>query len=87
VNTADLELRQLSPFELKYRLIGLAASHAERMMLNAGRGNPNFLATAPRHGFFQPGSCCCHGKQAENSEDVHNCQGRSRSKFYLIRAF
>ena len=24
-------------------------------MLNAGRGNPNFLATIPRHGFFQLG--------------------------------
>ncbi|HEV2334681.1 MAG TPA: bifunctional aspartate transaminase/aspartate 4-decarboxylase [Stellaceae bacterium] len=53
---ADLErLSQLSPFELKNRLIGLAASHAERVLLNAGRGNPNFLATAPRHGFFQLG--------------------------------
>ncbi len=52
----DLDkLSQLSPFELKNRLIGLAASHAERVLLNAGRGNPNFLATAPRHGFFQLG--------------------------------
>ena len=24
-------------------------------MLNAGRGNPNFLATIPRHAFFQLG--------------------------------
>jgi len=56
VNTADLaKLSQLSPFELKNCLIELAASHAERMMLNAGRGNPNFLATASRHGFFQLG--------------------------------
>ena len=45
-------LSRLSPFELKNSLIELAASHAERMMLNAGRGNPNFLATVPRHGFF-----------------------------------
>jgi aspartate 4-decarboxylase len=36
-------------------LIRLASSHADRLMLNAGRGNPNFLATAPRHGFFQCG--------------------------------
>ena len=56
MGTADLDkLSQLSPFELKNRLIGLAASHAERVLLNAGRGNPNFLATAPRHGFFQLG--------------------------------
>jgi aspartate 4-decarboxylase len=56
VEAADLDkLSQLSPFELKNRLIKLAASHAERVMLNAGRGNPNFLATVPRHAFFQLG--------------------------------
>ena len=49
------KLSQLSPFELKDQLMALASSHAERMMLNAGRGNPNFLATMPRHGFFQLG--------------------------------
>lgn len=48
-------LSRLSPFELKDQLMALASSHAERMMLNAGRGNPNFLATMPRHGFFQLG--------------------------------
>ena len=48
-------LSKLSPFELKDQLMALASSHAERMMLNAGRGNPNFLATVPRHGFFQLG--------------------------------
>ena len=46
------KLSRLSPFELKNSLIELAANHAERVMLNAGRGNPNFLATAPRHAFF-----------------------------------
>ncbi len=49
------KLAQLSPFELKDQLMALASSHAERMMLNAGRGNPNFLVTMPRHGFFQLG--------------------------------
>lgn len=53
----DLDrLSRLSPFELKDSLIALAASHAERVMLNAGRGNPNFLATAPRHAFFLLGA-------------------------------
>jgi aspartate 4-decarboxylase len=46
---------KLSPFELKDQLTALASSHAERLMLNAGRGNPNFLATIPRHAFFQLG--------------------------------
>jgi aspartate 4-decarboxylase len=45
----------LSPFQLKDQLIQLASSHSERMMLNAGRGNPNWLATTPRAGFFQLG--------------------------------
>ena len=49
------KLSQLSPFELKDQLMALASSHADRTMLNAGRGNPNFLATIPRHGFFQLG--------------------------------
>jgi aspartate 4-decarboxylase len=48
------KLALLSPFELKDALIQVA-SGADRAMLNAGRGNPNFLATTPRHGFFQFG--------------------------------
>lgn len=53
---ADYEkFRKLSPFELKDQLISLASGKAQRAMLDAGRGNPNFLATTPRHGFFQLG--------------------------------
>ncbi|MFJ2987312.1 bifunctional aspartate transaminase/aspartate 4-decarboxylase [Collimonas sp. NPDC087041] len=48
------KLALLSPFELKDALIQVAAD-SDRSMLNAGRGNPNFLATTPRHGFFQFG--------------------------------
>lgn len=46
---------QLSPFELKNELIRLAQTDHERMMLNAGRGNPNWLADTPRNTFFQLG--------------------------------
>ncbi|WP_421726432.1 bifunctional aspartate transaminase/aspartate 4-decarboxylase [Bauldia sp.] len=46
---------KLSPFELKNELIRLAGTDAERMMLNAGRGNPNWLADVPRRGLFQLG--------------------------------
>lgn len=54
VDRSELDkLGRLSPFELKNRLIELAASHGERMMLNAGRGNPNFFATVPRHAFVE----------------------------------
>lgn len=46
---------KLSPFELKDKLIELAGNNTDRLMLNAGRGNPNFLATIPRRAFFQLG--------------------------------
>jgi aspartate 4-decarboxylase len=49
------EFARLSPFELKDRLITLASSDAQRLMLNAGRGNPNFLATLPRRAFLSLG--------------------------------
>lgn len=52
---AKKSLDQLSPFEFKDQLIKMASSHHERMMLNAGRGNPNFLATHPRHAFLAIG--------------------------------
>jgi aspartate 4-decarboxylase len=45
----------LSPFELKDQLIERASSDAQRLMLNAGRGNPNFLATLPRWAFLSLG--------------------------------
>lgn len=45
----------LSPFELKDKLIAVASSDAQRLMLNAGRGNPNFLATLPRWAFLSLG--------------------------------
>lgn len=46
---------KLSPFELKNELIKMASSKKNRLLLNAGRGNPNFLATLPRQAFWQLG--------------------------------
>jgi aspartate 4-decarboxylase len=45
----------LSPFEIKDELINLAKTTSKRTQsafLNAGRGNPNWVATTPREGFF-----------------------------------
>jgi aspartate 4-decarboxylase len=45
----------LSPFEIKDELIRLAKSASrttQSAFLNAGRGNPNWIATTPREGFF-----------------------------------
>jgi len=49
------QFAKLSPFELKDQLITIASSDAQRLMLNAGRGNPNFLATLPRWAFLSLG--------------------------------
>src|SRR5215831_2396793 len=53
-----IELRNfetLSPFEIKDELIKLARKTSRKgqsVFLNAGRGNPNWIATTPREGFF-----------------------------------
>ncbi|QYF74371.1 bifunctional aspartate transaminase/aspartate 4-decarboxylase [Cryobacterium sp. PAMC25264] len=56
---------KLSPFELKDKLISVASSDAQRLMLNAGRGNPNFLATLPRWAFLTLGEFAM--REAERS--------------------
>ena len=56
---------ELSPFEFKDELIRMASSQADRTMHNAGRGNPNFLATAPRHAFLRLGDFAL--KESERS--------------------
>lgn len=52
---AQHALLSLSPFELKDELIKLSNDNAKAgtyAMLNAGRGNPNWIATTPRLAFF-----------------------------------
>ncbi len=55
---SERKLEQMSPFELKNNLINLAeksqdkSSHA---MLNAGRGNPNWISAVPREALFTLG--------------------------------
>ena len=51
----EKSLSELSPFEIKGTLIELANTDAKkstRQFLNAGRGNPNWVATTPRDAFF-----------------------------------
>jgi aspartate 4-decarboxylase len=50
-------LAQLSPFQLKDELIRYAKDQsgskaATHKFLNAGRGNPNWIAATPREAFF-----------------------------------
>ncbi len=52
---AQRALGRLDPFELKDRLIALAEENARRgtqVLLNAGRGNPNWVATGAREALF-----------------------------------
>lgn len=52
------QMEKLSPFELEGRLEELAVAPQDRgglSMLNAGRGNPNFVAAEPREAFFRLG--------------------------------
>lgn len=51
----ERKMSEISPFELKNILIDLADESARKsthIMLNAGRGNPNWIATVPREAFF-----------------------------------
>ena len=55
----EKQFEKLSPFELKNKLIELAkesSRQSARTMLNAGRGNPNWIATTPRNAFFALGN-------------------------------
>ncbi len=51
----EKKYEHLSPFELKNKLIQMAGEKSVRTMLNAGRGNPNWVATTARQAFFQMG--------------------------------
>lgn len=55
IRAKERELSKMSPFEIKNTLIALAKKDARkstRQFLNAGRGNPDWIATAPREAFF-----------------------------------
>jgi hypothetical protein len=52
------EYEQISPFELTERLLELAHGHertSTRALLDAGRGNPNWVCATPREAFFALG--------------------------------
>ncbi len=54
----ERKYEQISPFEFKDELIRLAKEHERkptRTLLNAGRGNPNWIAATPREAFFALG--------------------------------
>ncbi len=59
VRKYERALEAMSPFEIKNTLIKMAKKGSETSTdtyLNAGRGNPNWIATAPREAFFLIGT-------------------------------
>jgi len=78
--TEEHRLAQLSPFELKDHLIALAGENlkqAATTMLNAGRGNPNWIATTPREAFFLLGQFGL--KESRRSWDEYDALGGTPS--------
>ena len=59
----EKDLEKLSPFEIKNNLINYAkesCKNSSSMFLNAGRGNPNWIATIPRQALFLIGQFGIH---------------------------
>lgn len=58
IRTMERSFESISPFEFKNKLINLAEQDEKkstRAMLNAGRGNPNWIAATPREAYFALG--------------------------------
>lgn len=71
-------LGRLDPFELKDRLIALASAHARRSagpLLNAGRGNPDWLALAPRAAFHLLGRFALEEAHATRGSELGRLPG------------
>jgi len=50
--------KEISPFELKNKLIKMAEGNKPDQMLNAGRGNPNFFNDFGRHFLYKLSNMC-----------------------------
>src|SRR4029079_16735459 len=91
MNDASLYAKfvDLSPFEIKDELMRLAQADASgRTYLNAGRGNPNWIATRAREAFFLLGQfALSESKRVMNDEEarlagmppVEDCHKRMKS--------
>ena len=71
--TKEAKLSVMSPFEIKNALINMAkkdARRSDRVFLNAGRGNPNWITTEPRDAFFLLGQFAMSEARRTYSDDV-----------------
>jgi aspartate 4-decarboxylase len=77
----------LSPFELKDRLVALAKHRGERLWMNAGRGNPNWIAIEPRAAFVRLGEFALAEAQAVALGPGLGGLPRKRGIFRRLQAF
>jgi aspartate 4-decarboxylase len=72
--TMERAYEKISPFEFKNKLISLAEEQQKksaRTMLNAGRGNPNWIAATPREAFFALGQfAILESRRVWNEKDL-----------------
>ena len=76
----EKKMSEISPFELKNILIELADESARKsthIMLNAGRGNPNWISTVPREAFFLLGQFALEEcqREAELADEMAGAAG------------
>lgn len=81
----EKKMSEISPFELKNILIELADESARKsthIMLNAGRGNPNWISTVPRDAFFLLGQFAMEEcrRATEFTEEVVGIAGIPQKK-------
>lgn len=72
---------KLSPFEFNNKLINLAKGQKKsaRTMLNAGRGNPNWIAATPREAFFALGQFAVQeSRRVWNHQDLAGQPNRNQ---------
>ena len=77
----------LNPFELKNALIELARHRGERLMLNAGRGNPNWVALEPRAAFHRLGEFALGESRAAGTGPGLGGLPKKRGVAARLRAF
>jgi len=82
INLQDFE--KLGPFEIKDELIKLAKKTSrttQSAFLNAGRGNPNWIATQPREGFFLLGQFAITRKQASDGTSRRHWRNATGARY------
>jgi aspartate 4-decarboxylase len=79
----EASVGMLSPFELKDKLIDIAEESIRTrgaVMLNAGRGNPNWISIVPREAFFLLGSYAMQESRLTWSEPDEGLAGMPHSR-------